>query len=183
MLQHHFPSTTPLSRVKILAFAAAAVATTVYLRLAPATKNARHYTYPPFSSVLIIQPKAHRLIVEPSPSIPYPDRVLLQSTLLATLRSILRRPIPSYDVSLAEQQEHCPNLLAQTALDQIKDEFPGWATLTTEDLETARDTVVWSVADEIGLTLESANALAVSSTGWSQLFGDGRHGIVFTGGK
>ena len=152
MIDHEY-HLMPTQRTKVLGFALVGALATLFLLSTPTIGAARHYAYPTPDSASSFQQPRPRLILEPTPSIPYPDRVELQTSLLATLRTILQRPIPSYTDSLAEQQKYCPTLLTQTAPHQIKSDYKGWQAFTTGELEDARADVVWSLAEDMGMII------------------------------
>ena len=173
-------SSAPSVRTKVLAGAVAGVVALGLL--GSASPSARAYAYPPPSPITSSTSPTRKFITSPTPRVHYPSRVQLQTSLLGTLRGILARPIPSHADSFPLQHESCPKITsAQISAAQVYDDEKWWAEVGVAELEDARAKVVWSVAETLGLTV--ANETSVSSGGWEALFGDGRRGIVFTGGK
>lgn len=177
-----FPGSLASSRARLWAAAAAACVLFLYLLAAPSsTSRLPSSTYPPSSPDT---PPVHQFISHPAPAVDYPDRVGLQSALLSQLRTVLSRPIPSYADSLLEEQSNCPNSAAQASADQVRDDSRWWKTVPTAELEAARADVVWSLASTMGLTVPgSREGPKVDAGSWNSLFGDGRRGIVYAGGK
>lgn len=182
-----FPSSPPperSSRPKGAAFALIAVVATACIVLSTSSSSPASYAYPPFRSSL---PTLPHTPATPSPNLLYPTNATLHPLLLFRLRTALTRHIPSHNASLERQLERCPHAAEQANPGTVNENIDFWRDVSTEDLEQARERVLRRVAAAMGLPLEGAAADADGAReegGRSEaMFGDGRKGIVYTGGK
>lgn len=98
-----------------------------------------------------------------------------------------RTPIATYDDALRANTLVCKGREAQSNRDQINGESSFWRGLTSEYLVEKRSNIIEGVRDAFGLPglleqkKEGGKELDILQT--SPMFGDGRRGIVYTGGN
>ncbi|KAM0747917.1 hypothetical protein T439DRAFT_328584 [Meredithblackwellia eburnea MCA 4105] len=155
----------------------------------PSTSS-KTYSYPPFrisTSTPSASSHGFPLNTPPPPSeVAYPTQTKTQQELYSRLDTALALPIKSYDESLSEQLEYCPLFKEQTNPDQVRDNFEWYTTVSEQELEDARAKVVSRVAKVFGVGLGDSRIrdhTTRSTKDWNSLFGDGRRGIVYTGGN
>lgn len=123
-----------------------------------------------------------------------PDPQEFSTNLVSRLRTLVARPIPSYDVSLELEAARCPTTHLQSNQDQLRGQAENWAAFTSLELRDERQEVVRRALAAFGFASEDGNAGledeggVMKGTGlpleeWKRLFGNGERGLVFTAGK